>query len=632
MLRDFKHIIALGLLALPLLVLPDIQDPALLPRLVLLGLIVALVSLVVIYVGRRQPLPVDTGLAGPIWWLMLAYPAIFLIASIGSQVYSESLFVLLRVMLWTGLVVLLNVGLRLRPYSMRLWLHTVVLASIILPVIAMLQYYDIAFTGLPSGSPPAATMANRNLMASALLLMLPMVALDVYRSRGVWRTLGLVAIGLQASVIMLTNSRSGWLALAVVLPVVIYGGWRISRTLGMNIATRLEYASAWKAILMVSLVAAVLFATPWLRRSDQESVVGRLAAAVETKGSVGERLLLWDRTIKMYMDHPLLGIGPGQWKLMINKYGTTGLRSETGDILFQRPHNDFLWILSETGPVGLLIYLALLAVFLAVGWRIFTDVPDPQIRLYGLLLGCVILVFAVVSTFSFPSERIVHLVLVALAMAGLWAVMPFGATPAGPGLGRIANTTLMILVVIGIAAAAGGLSRLQSEREIIKAIEERNKSNWPQVIAHARKAETWLARVDQSATPYAYYQGLGLFGQGRIPDAKDAFERAYDINPYHLHVINSLATCHEAMGQHREAAHYFEQALSIAPTFQPALLNYAATLYNVGQYQKAHNLISLVNPEVNPRRYQQYKASIEARLADTTANDTTGADTSETQP
>lgn len=624
MFTDFRHIFALGLLVLPLFILPDTQDPALFPRLVLLALILAAVSLAVLNSGRRQLLPIDTGFTGPIWWLVLAYPAIVLIASLGSHLFSESLMVLARVLMWTGLIIVLNLALRLRPDSLTLWLHTVVIVSIALPILALLQYYEITLTGLPSGSPPAATMANRNLLASALLLMLPMVALDLYRSSGPWRLLAAVAIGLQVGIVVLTNSRSGWLALAILLPIVVAGGWRVSRMRGLNIGVRLSYASAWKTILIVGVAAAVLFATPLLRRTDQQSVTDRMATAFQTdQGSVAERLLLWDRTIRMYMDNPLIGVGPGQWKLHINSYGTSGLRSAEGEVLFQRPHNDFLWILAETGPIGLVAFLALLAVFLAAGWRIFTDVPDPDLRLIGLLLGCVVLVFAIVSTFSFPYERIFHLVLLAIAMAGLWSVLPFDATPQLPGIGRLARVTLLVITLLAVATAVSGYSRVLSEWRIVEALQERSQSNWPQVTTLALDAETWLSKIDHSATPYAYYAGLGLYGYGRIPDAKEAFERAYRVNPYHLHVINSLATTLETMEQHREAAGYFEKALAISPTFQPALLNYAATLYNVGQYRKAHNLISMVDPEMSPKRYQEYKTRIEQQLADTTTTDTT---------
>jgi O-antigen ligase len=624
MLRQSKYLIALGLLALPLVVVSGTQDPALYPRLMILAGVVAVVSLLTWFLGRRQPLPVDSGLSGPLWWLVLAYPIVMLMTMPGSRVPSESLLVVLIVSLWAGLVVLLNLTLRLSPEAMRLWVRAVVLVSIILPVIALLQYYDLAFTGLPAASPPSATMVNRNLLASALVLMLPIAALNLYRSTGLWRNLSSVAVALQVSVIILTNSRSGWLALVIILPLVIAVGWRMSVSRGLDIITRLAYASGWKTILVIGLTAAVLFATPWLRRADQDSVVARLAGVVHTdQGSVAERLLLWDRTMKMYLDHPAAGVGPGQWKLHINHYGTAGLRSADGQILFQRPHNDYLWILAENGPLGLLAYLALLAGFLAAGWRIFKDAPQPELKLTGALLGLVILAFAIDSTFSFPRERVVHLVLVALAMAGLWSVIPFGTESSQPGLGRKANTTLFVLILLGAATLLVGYSRLNSDRLIVQAIAERDRSNWPEVTALARQAETPLATIDQSATPYAYYAGLGLYGYGRIPDALEAFQRAYDVNPYHLHVINSLATCHEAMGQHREAAHYFEEALAISPTFQPALLNYAATLYNVGQYQRAFRLISLVDPKVNPRRYHEYKASIEAMLSDTTAVDTT---------
>ena len=86
------------------------------------------------------------------------------------------------------------------------------------------------------------------------------------------------------------------------------------------------------------------------------------SAANFGEGSAQVRLQLWKKTLSMIADHPVLGVGAGNWKVVIPHYGTNGLPSEQGKVQYIRPHNDFLWILSENGPIALLAYLSLFAI------------------------------------------------------------------------------------------------------------------------------------------------------------------------------------------------------------------------------------------------------------------------------
>ena len=58
------------------------------------------------------------------------------------------------------------------------------------------------------------------------------------------------------------------------------------------------------------------------------------------------------------MDHPVLGVGRGNWEYRYPLYA--GGEHININAAPRRPHNDLLWIVSETGIVGLGFYLALL--------------------------------------------------------------------------------------------------------------------------------------------------------------------------------------------------------------------------------------------------------------------------------
>ena len=61
----------------------------------------------------------------------------------------------------------------------------------------------------------------------------------------------------------------------------------------------------------------------------------------------------------MFRDHPILGVGPGNFYIMYGyKYGPTMLK----DYAFRASHNSYLGYLSETGVVGFSVFIVLLVI------------------------------------------------------------------------------------------------------------------------------------------------------------------------------------------------------------------------------------------------------------------------------
>ena len=94
-------------------------------------------------------------------------------------------------------------------------------------------------------------------------------------------------------------------------------------------------------------------------------VTGSVASAsdVSVRNRAGENLA----ALHMFLDHPYLGVGPGNYPVLYTKYSeTVGLdpRNEA-----RPPHNLYLEALAETGVVGTLLLLALIGRALRGAWR-----------------------------------------------------------------------------------------------------------------------------------------------------------------------------------------------------------------------------------------------------------------------
>ncbi|MDA3853109.1 MAG: O-antigen ligase family protein, partial [Bacteroidales bacterium] len=78
-----------------------------------------------------------------------------------------------------------------------------------------------------------------------------------------------------------------------------------------------------------------------------------------------ERLLIWSKTYSLIKEYPFLGVGANNWQICFPQNTLPHIkRVRKANTNFQRPHNDFLWILSEYGFVGFNLYFFFIALIL----------------------------------------------------------------------------------------------------------------------------------------------------------------------------------------------------------------------------------------------------------------------------
>ncbi|HAA44998.1 MAG: hypothetical protein XD36_1835 [Halomonas sp. 54_146] len=97
-----------------------------------------------------------------------------------------------------------------------------------------------------------------------------------------------------------------------------------------------------------------------------------------------------------------------------------------------------------------------------------------------------------------------------------------------------------------------------------------------------------LSPQDNPAAADAYTQlGVAYLERNNLPRAMNALDRALEITPRHAEALQALALVYQQQGEHALADDYFQQAVSAEPDFTRARNNYAAFLYERGQYQAA---------------------------------------------
>jgi O-antigen ligase len=192
-------------------------------------------------------------------------------------------------------------------------------------------------------------------------------------------------------VLFWTHTRSVWLGLALGTIIwVLHAGRRWSRVAGISLVT--------------AAAIAVMFFNAENILSEQREV-GGVTDEKPIEMRLGLAMITWD----MFQDHPVFGVGFGHFRDVAPSYAR---RLDSPYYYFASSameHNNFLSVLAETGAVGLLLYLALLAALLRISFRLYRRLPEraegPVSRDVLVLYWVLFTVYLVDATFR---ETSVH--------------------------------------------------------------------------------------------------------------------------------------------------------------------------------------------------------------------------------
>jgi tetratricopeptide (TPR) repeat protein len=213
---------------------------------------------------------------------------------------------------------------------------------------------------------------------------------------------------------------------------------------------------------------------------------------------------------------------------------------------------------------GVLIYYSL---------KIIYGASDNQKKIFAILALFGIIGFAVISSFSFPKERIFHNIIFMLIAACI--VSSYHQTFPIHKIVRCRKLFCLyfFLLVLLIFSWIFGHTRFEAEAHAKNALRAYRFENWQRVISEIDKVDSRFYNLDPTSTPLAWYRGMANFSLGRIEEARKDFKNAYAHNPYHVHVLNNLGVCYELQQDFDKAKEYYQKSLSISPQFKEARHN-----------------------------------------------------------
>lgn len=240
-----------------------------------------------------------------------------------------------------------------------LLINSYIFTTVLLCIFGIYQFFTYAglskeFTSYNSYSIKvkiASTLTNPNNYAAYLLLsVFPVFMLFIYEKEKLKKALYLLIFLIITVNIVLTFSRNVYLGFGIGMLVLI-----------------VIYSKKLLAAFIPLLAAAL--AVPQIRRRLSEISSSSLDVS---------RIKLWKTALLMFKDHPLLGVGNGNYLANYNEYikKYPTLYYEYSD---HPTHNSYLKVMSELGIFGIIIFMAM---FLSIVINLYKFIKDYEDRYF----------------------------------------------------------------------------------------------------------------------------------------------------------------------------------------------------------------------------------------------------------
>lgn len=526
--------------------------------------------------------------AGLAWHPVLWLPLLLLAWALGSMTWSHSYLAGVEAIRWALFALLVWLGLNvLTPQRLPLLATGLHWGAVLASLWVALQFW-LDLRWFPQLPPPASTFLNRNFYAEYVLCTLPFSVLLAAQAQGRAQiALRVFSTTFNLLALLMTGTRSALLALAVLLPVLVYLLWRYRSQLEWLRWPRADRMLAVAIVLGTLLgMGSIPTGNAYLAREglgqtalERAFIRGQsLTMSSEyTVGSSSVRLKMWLATLRLIADRPLIGVGAGAWEVEIPRYQAAVTELEED----YYAHNEYLQLWAEYGLAGWVFALGLAAWLLRAAVRTWQETPGAataramewpwRATLLTSLLGLFI-----VSGAGFPWRLAGAGALFALALGALAASEQ---RPQDARAVRKAHAGRLRLAQIGLALAllaAAGLSALAvaAESRLVRAAQLAygiSRSGAPNEPAALAQREEMLRLVREGVALHPHYRKITplvadeLAAWGDWENARWIWASVLASRPHIVALMTNLARANVHLGDLDQAQAYYDRAQALRP-------------------------------------------------------------------
>ena len=453
-------------------------------------------------------------------------------------------------------------------------------------VVSSLSIFGCALGSfLPIATPVGMLMrmfGNTNYSAAYLLTVTPLsLALYLSASRQLEKTLYGMTLFLSLTVVTFSMVRGAWVSILIGLWVVVWVLFRRERSPG-TLWTRTGRSQV-AAMLVIGAAILCAIALRPVCLPGYPSFGERLASTLDLgSDSLQLRWAFWEGTVRLIRDHIWTGVGVGNFALAFVPYRTPIVyRHPT--VQAEHPHNEYLNVWAELGPLGVLAFAWLLISVVRLGWTLMSRVGERRQVLAGILGG--LAASAAYASFFYVVHAPASAINVAILLGLLDAMdREVKGEAKGPAVRlRVLVPSLVVMALVWfqyfLAPLAGEIHYFLAQRDF-----------------RASRIESGLRRLDQSLAwnPESYVaryrRSIVLFSQARYPETIDEARKALQVHPNLEIAYWVIGSAYVKLGDMAEAKAMFLKALDINPHYPHALNNLGARALEEGRVAEAETL------------------------------------------
>ena len=575
--------IAIGIIVSCVIGLPNLYDKFLIARFVAAATGLAILFLFSLFGKKRWPIP-NT----PVFYIYLLFALLCGCSILWATNTAEAVFAF-STQLMTPLLVIVFFSLfsaELRSTQKALWISAAIILAVYL-FFAVIQLFHVESFSFEQLYRVSGINGHKNLLAIMLFVLSAflLTAFSIFESKllkGCSVFLFVVAL----TVIILLKSRA--VLLGLIVAAGFFGIMMIVRVCQFKNSNDVKFVNnGYRLPLVVSIILVFAFLTVGLRWFADRSVPhtsekSEIEHHILSTSSLVERCLLWDKTYHIVDKHPIAGCGIGNWQILFPDASLEGLyRSDVWNVNFTKPHNEYLGILSETGYLGLLLYIAFLTSVIVLSFFALCKTQSRRDFLYGAIVLSIFVGSCVNALFDFPNSRIEHVIWMGILMANLLHIITKGQEKT---LGKGWNVVFLLLSLMLITI--GGF-RLKGERNTFEMQQALNANDWNAVEHHCHHAISVFYTIDPVGLPLHWYLGKAEKKMGK-PQAIECFRKAQHYAPYCKENLNDLGLAEYYTAHDLEKAEFcLKEAIRISPNYLYPYLNLAYIYLSENELQKA---------------------------------------------
>lgn len=459
------------------------------------------------------------------------------------------------------------------------------------------EFFGIAYYG--PNERPFATFGNPNFFAGYIVVSLPVffsMFLTERKERKLLYGLGILLLLLN---LYFTATRGAWAGFIIssLIFALLYSkqaGWEWRQKLWR---TKLRFLIP---LILILLLHFGLISTSQRYKKAMEASANRVHQILTRRT---ERLLIWRDTLVMGLNNPL-GVGIGAFHIYFPRYASQKLLKilPQDRFIVNYAHNEFLEIWSETGLIGIGIFLWTIFAFFAQGRLLLkgnSGLDSQKIFTLGLIAsGAGILTDSFVSV----NMRFIIIAVYFYFVIGLLVsrcereiVLPIDL----PGV--------LKLIIIGLAFWMGTFSI----KGIVKPFRAHKLLTeevgfFDQKEADAEKAIRALEETVKAEpnNAMAYYRLGWVYAKEKDwGQAVKNFEIACRLNPGLAGARNNLGNIYFTLGNKEKAIENYKSAIAINPEMIDAHFNLGYCYYTMGKLKEASDEFKKVL-ELDPDNYK----------------------------